>query len=407
MRLTAAGRSTVALAVLLWVAALVSASPAAAFAAVAVTLALAFALAMLRRPGLKAERVVSRQRCTEDEVLVETLELSCTSAGRYRVEATETSTDGLTAEDSPVLVGWVRRNATLKKELRWRAQTWGHKKVGPLRVTLRDPLGLLEVVWDEGDAAEVRVLPRAKPIGRFKPAAKNPEPGLGVHSVSKPGDGMEFFALRDYQPGDNVRRINWKASARSSKTVVNQVTRDSYARCVVFLDVREKEGIGPGMRAAIVSSGRIAAAVLNHHDRMKDHLTLVAVGPRAERLSTMTNPRTTDLLNDLAGLRPEGSSSLMDAVRSSLRYVKPRSPVYVVTSGALDPEVGDALRLLLALNANPTLLCPRVPVDDLPAEHREVVQKSREDALNAAKGLGIRVADCPDDVPLEVVLAGV
>lgn len=407
MRLTPAGRSTVALAVLLWTAAFVSASAAAALAAAAVTLALAFALATLRRPGLEATRVVSRNRATEDETLVETLELTCRSAGRYRLEATELATDGLLPLESPVLEGWIRRGATLKKELRWRAETWGRKRVGPLRVTLRDPLGLFQVQWDEGEAAEVRVLPRAKPIGRFKPTAKNPEPGLGVHSVSKPGDGMEFFALRDYQPGDNVRRINWKASARSTKTVVNQVTRDSYARCVVFLDLREKEGIGSPLRAPIVQNGRIAAAILAHHDRMKDHLTLIAVQSHSARLSTMTNPRTTDLLNDLSGLRAEGASSLMDAVRNSLRYVKPRSPVYVVTSGALDAEVSDALRLLLALNANPILLSPRVALGDVDPEHRDLVGQTREASLAAARGLGIRVADCPEDAPLEVVLAGV
>lgn len=407
MKLTSAGRSTVALAALLWAAAFASASPAAALAAAALTLALAFALASLRRPKLTLERVVSRHRAVEEEILVETLTLSCRSAGRYRVEATETATDGFVPLDPPTLEGWVSRGGTLTKEVRWRAQTWGRKGVGPLRVTLRDPLGLLQVQWDEGDEVEVRVLPRAKPLGRFKPTAKNPEPGLGVHSVSKPGDGMEFFALRDYQTGDNVRRINWKASARSSKTVVNQVTRDSYARCVVFLDLREKEGLGAPLRAPIVQNGRIAAAILNHHDRMKDHLTLIAVTSRADRVSTMTNPRTSDLLNDLAGLRAQGSSSLMDAVRQSLRYVKPRSPVYVVTSGVLDPELHEALRLLLALNANPTLLSPRVAAEDVDAEHRDLVLRTREASLAAARSLGIRVADCPDDTPLEVVLAGV
>ena len=405
MRATPRGRFAAGLAVVLWTLSLVLASVALAAGALLVTLALAYALATLQRPQVATERRLNRVRFSESETVVEEVEVRLLSRVPVRATVHETATPGLEAKDGGASFEAVlRHGAPLERTLAWDAQTWGRKTLGPLRVVVQDALGLLEVeVKGQGEHL-LHVQPLPRKLGKFQAKGGNPEPALGAHNVSKPGDGSEFFALREYQAGDSIRRINWKASARSGATMVNQVTRDSFARVVVFLDLREKETLG-GLQSALVRNGRAAASILAHHERNRDHLTLVTVTDSAQKVSVMPNPRLDDLLHGIADARPGGAMSMEAAVRAFLNNVKPRSPVYFVTSGALDADLRDALQVVQALNARPWVISPApAPAEVLGEEAHRSVALTRAATLREARSLGVPSADWPDGTPLEVVL---
>lgn len=405
MRATPRGRFAAGLALVLWTLSLVLASVALAAGALVATLALAYALATLQRPNVATERRLNRVRFSESETIVEEVEVRLLSRIPVRATIHETATPGLDPKDGDSFEATLRHGAPLVRTLSWEAQTWGRKTLGPLRVVVQDALGLLEVeVKGQGEHL-LHVQPLPRKLGKFHARGGNPEPALGAHNVSKPGDGSEFFALREYQAGDSIRRINWKASARSGATMVNQVTRDSFARVVVFLDLREKETLG-GIQSALVRNGRAAASILAHHERNRDHLTLVTVTDQALKVSVMPNPRLDDLLHGIADAQPGGSMSLDAAVRAFLNNVKPRSPVYFVTSGVLDPDLRDAIQVVQALNARPWVISPApAPAAVLGEEAHRSLVISRAAALRETRSLGVPSADWPDGTPLEVVLS--
>ena len=186
--------------------------------------------------------------------------------------------------------------------------------------------------------------------------------------------------------------------------MVNQVTRDSFARVLIFLDAREKEALG-GVQSALVRNGRAAASILAHHERNKDHLTLVTVGEKAQKVSVMPNPRLDDLLHGIADAQPGGSMSMEAAVRAFLNNVKPRSPVYFITSGALDADLRAAIQVVQALQARPWVICPAVPPpEEVGEETHRALSVSRAAAIREARALGVPAADWPEEKPLEVVL---
>ena len=402
MRLTRRGRIVAILACALGAIALARASATAASAAFLLLAGLSLSAASLRVPRLRVERHVERASFREGEVVRERLAVEALSGALARARIRETASFGFEAQGDAALTLRLTKGARAEREVVWAARHWGLHRIGPLEVVVRDPLGLLEVSSTHEARHEARIEPNPLSVGRFSPRGGNPEPALGAHSVSKPGDSSEFFALRDYQAGDSIRRINWKASARTGRTTVNQVTRDTFARVVVFLDMREKEAIG-GAASSLVRSGRAAASVLAHHDRQKDHLTLVTVGREARRLSLQPNPRLAELLGEMTNVEPGGDMSLEEAVRSQMALVRPRSPVYFVTSGALDGELSDAIRLAQALGARPQVISP--PPAPGEGEVSGLLARTRDAALDAARGQGIPVHDWPDGMPLEVALA--
>jgi uncharacterized protein (DUF58 family) len=57
--------------------------------------------------------------------------------------------------------------------------------------------------------------------------------------------GQDLLALRDYQPNDDLRRIDWKATARSRSLTVREFSADDDKRVIVVLDNRMPAGSGP------------------------------------------------------------------------------------------------------------------------------------------------------------------
>ncbi|MEA3200244.1 MAG: hypothetical protein QOE90_1672 [Thermoplasmata archaeon] len=398
MILTTRGRLAAGLALLLWALAFVFASAAAAACATALTLALAWAFATLPRPRVEVERKLARARLVEGETVVETLRIKVHARRSVLAEARERATPGmLAAEGAESFSVDLRGGAEHVREIRWNAATWGPKTLGPLEIAVTDGLRLLKADLPETGRLDVLVLPRATKVGKFQPTRAAPEPALGAHQVSRPGDSAEFFALRDYQPGDSIRRINWKASARSGDVIVNQVTRDTFSRVVVLVDLREKEATEPDVDSARARSGRAAASLLAHHDRAKDHVELVAVAARARRLSMAANPRADDLVLELAKQAPEGEMPLDDAIRQNMRLFRSKTKVYLATSATLDERIPEAVRLLRSLGCDLRVVSPAQPHLDDP-----IMKRSRATALDDLRRSGVSVVDWAPGVPLEV-----
>lgn len=101
----------------------------------------------------------------------------------------------------------------------------------PFDLATSFPFGLIEHRRRYSDAAEVVVYPRVTAV-RVNLLDRMPG-ARGVARAADP-DGDEFFALREYLPGDDLRRIVWRISARLGVWVVRELTQQ-HSRDVVFL----------------------------------------------------------------------------------------------------------------------------------------------------------------------------
>jgi len=88
----------------------------------------------------------------------------------------------------------------------------GEHLLPPPKLVLRDWLGMFRYVAEVGKAEVIRVYPRVEPVKSFM-IIYSARPG-GLSRAKRRGHGVEFFGLREYVPGDEYRRIEWKASAR-------------------------------------------------------------------------------------------------------------------------------------------------------------------------------------------------
>lgn len=405
MRLTRRGRFTAASALALWVLAFLVASPASALAATVCSIALAHALATAPVVSLKVERAFAATRFREGESTTQRLVVTLRSPSRAWMRVEERVTPGVepASGGEGTAIRRFRRDEPHDLALSWTFETWGMKTFGPLHVVATDPLGLIEVESGSADVARVRVVPRPEKVGKFVSRRVGPQPALGLHSVSRPGDSSEFFALREYQSGDSIRRINWKATARSTATIVNQATQDTFMRVVAIVDLREKELTLPDVRSARTLNGRAAASVLEHHHRHKDHIALLVLTGEPKVLSVGANPRPDDLTAGLAAVEAGGRVSLKTAVEANLALFRPGATVYVMTSAALDEGLPDAVRTLRSLGVRVVVISPE-PLAGEDADASAIRQASREWCVKEIRSSGIPFASWRPGSPLEVAL---
>jgi uncharacterized protein (DUF58 family) len=90
------------------------------------------------------------------------------------------------------------------------------------------------------------------------------------------GEGIEFADLREFRPGDRIRRINWRASARRGELMVNELHPERNAEVVLLLDsfAEARRGADGTHDRAV----RAAYALAEQHLRQKDRVGLVSFG---------------------------------------------------------------------------------------------------------------------------------
>ena len=107
-------------------------------------------------------------------------------------------------------------------------QTWkrGWMEMEPFRVENRFPLGLFRA-WSV-------VIPRARCLVYPEPASHAPplpKTGRGDYGAARQGEGEHFHGLREYKPGDPLRQIAWRTSARHEKLYSRQMESPSEEAC--------------------------------------------------------------------------------------------------------------------------------------------------------------------------------
>jgi uncharacterized protein (DUF58 family) len=115
----------------------------------------------------------------------------------------------------------------------------GRLTVGPLTLERMDPFGLARRRVTAGEVATVRVHPRqwpAHPPGRARRRGAHEE---GTVDDARRG-AADLRDVREYVPGDEVRHLHWKATARTGRLMVRDLADPRRRRLTVLLDTRAR-----------------------------------------------------------------------------------------------------------------------------------------------------------------------
>jgi len=115
----------------------------------------------------------------------------------------------------------------------------GRYVLGPVLARTTDLMGLHDFKKSIPSLGEVNILPRIERLGTIALRARRVGQWPGLVPSRRIGSGTEFFELRPYAPGDELRHINWKASAKTGGLVTNEFEGERVTDVLVVVDASE------------------------------------------------------------------------------------------------------------------------------------------------------------------------
>lgn len=119
-----------------------------------------------------------------------------------------------------------------------RPLTRGMYTYGAINVLVRTRLGLAERRYKEEQGRSVAVYPSYLHLRKYELMALADRFSMaGVKKVRRSAQRVEFERIRDYIPGDDKRTVNWKATARRTKLMVNQYQDEKAQQIISLIDL--------------------------------------------------------------------------------------------------------------------------------------------------------------------------
>ncbi|MGD9798345.1 MAG: DUF58 domain-containing protein [Acidimicrobiia bacterium] len=220
----------------------------------------------------------------------------------------------------------------------------GIVRIGPLSAVVSDPFGLARAASDVVGTVELTVLPALDAVAPL-PHTSGDDPHDGTdHPSAVIAKGDEFYALRPYVVGDDLRRVHWKTTARRDELVVRQDHPPWQARSTILLETRHAAHTPESFERAVSAAASVAAACATaghlvrlvttggydsgtasghaHLDELLERLAVVRTdaGRVADGLALLHLPGSGGALAVLLG-RPERGAQPTRAVRGYQRVV--------------------------------------------------------------------------------------
>ncbi|MHB8465772.1 MAG: DUF58 domain-containing protein [Acidimicrobiales bacterium] len=136
--------------------------------------------------------------------------------------------------------------------------------LGPLDVSLTDPFGLAASITEAAPQTRLTVYPRIDQI-RPPPLGHGDDPLAGAdHPRALTGGGSDFYALRPYVRGDDLRKVHWPSTAKAGDLMLRQDEMPWQARSTLLLDTRRQTCPPPAFELLVSAAASVVVAVAAH-----------------------------------------------------------------------------------------------------------------------------------------------
>lgn len=285
---------------------------------------------------------------------------------------------------------------------------FGVYALGPLRVHQRDPQGTTSFMDVFPDVDELVVFPRSERIRRADIHPSRTRIWMGMTPSRMRGTDGEFHAIRRYVPGDPLRAINWKASARMQTMLTNEYLSEKGGDIVVILDAR-----GSTADDVFSDSVRIADQISTLLLRQGNRVGLIVLREFIDRIYPSHGRLQEMRIHEcLLRVRPGGEAFIRDVTWLLTRFF-PRGALATVVTPLRDEAIIQMLTTLRKAGVNMLILSPD-PVsrsnasepkggDVISALAKRLVALERRTTIRYISRIA-SVIDIEPSVPLELVL---
>lgn len=166
------------------------------------------------------------------------------------------------------------------------------------------------------------------------------------HSVFR-GRGLEFSEVREYQPGDDVRSIDWNVTARMGTPYVKKYVEERELTVLLVVDVSASETFGTGAQTKGEVAAEVAALLAFAAVANNDRIGLLTFSDRIEKFvpPRKGSQHVLRIVRELLYARPQGRGTDIAGALAYLTRVARRRSIIFLISDFLDRGFEGALRV--------------------------------------------------------------
>ena len=244
----------------------------------------------------------------------------------------------------PTLMFWqVAPGKARRLRYRGRIARRGRYRLGPLLVSSRFPLGLVQRTVEIPASDTVFVLPRQGHLTRgwsrlYSDARTGARTSRQKHGLLE-GD---FHSLRDWRPGDSLRRIHWRTTARRGSPVVRQFERRTEQDLMLLVDLWQPRPAARGDLRHVERAVSFAATVAE--DVCERGNSELSIGVAGQQLRSAQGAAAPALLREVMQILAEAEAStqppLPELLRKAVAAARPGMLLLLISPRRL--ALGDA-----------------------------------------------------------------
>jgi uncharacterized protein (DUF58 family) len=299
----------------------------------------------------------------------------------------------------------------------------GNFAFGDLYLRLRGPLGLAWADRTVRAAEKFQVYPNLHEVRRYEAMLRSALLRTGGYHIKRmPGVGREFSHFRDYNPDDDYRHVNWKATARRAKPITS-VFESEHSQDIIFcLDIGRMMAARVGMLSKLDHAVNAILMLTHVSQRFQDNLGLLVFSHTVHQYLPPARSRSqyARFLQALYHVRPELAYV---NYREAFEYLIARHPKRALTmvftdllDSVVSAEYLQAVQLLRRFHLPLTLAVADVPLQALAARVPTTTQEmydilvarnllhGRAELLGGLERRGIMVVDTvPERLTVDAV----
>ena len=198
------------------------------------------------------------------------------------------------------------------------------------------------------DFLEPRVLARLRALPFH---ARLPMMGsvAGMHRSPHRGSSLEFAEYRKYVPGDDTRRLDWRAYGRTDRHYIKEFEADTNMRLCLIVDTSGSMGYSNGGATKLYYAKQLAGALAFLASQQGDAVGLYYAGKKFHKeIKPKRNAGHLRLiLDELGSLEPQGETGLADSLHEAAEKIRQRALVVVISDLFVEPnELGQCFQHL-------------------------------------------------------------
>ena len=241
--------------------------------------------------------------------------------------------------------------ATARAAYRIPTRRRGRYVVGPLAIGAADPFGLARRILPGAGEAELLIRPRVHdivaPVVAGSRLAADGEAHNARAIASDLGD--DFLMLREYVTGDDLRRVHWRATARTGELMIRHDEARWRSRAIVIFDTRARAHDAESFEVAVEATASIVARLVRLRRRVEVFTT------RNELLGIGGDPRH-DVIDRLATVEPDPDGRIELVAADVLAHR--RADFVIVVLGRVGDNTRRALGALCGMSVVAVLTQP-------------------------------------------------